>query len=244
MLVAWHAPLLHAAQSTRMYTTEIHRSVRLPYLLFLPAGYDADPDHRWPVVLYLHGGSLRGHETDQVRTMGLPQRVDKEPEFPFIVVTPLCPEGEIWTDTDALAGLLDHVQLQYRIDPEAIYATGHSMGGRGVLYAAFRMPERFAAVVAISPVSPITAWSKRLRNLPLWIIHGGKDAAAPIKDTEELVHAIEKSGGDLRFTRLDDRDHFLLDQFDGPAVFDWFLRHRKTSATSTASPFTTPTPAR
>lgn len=220
---------------SQIYTSEVHRSVRLPYLLFLPAGYNADPDRRWPLVLYLHGGSLRGDDTERLRTMGLPKRIDREPDFPFIVVSPLCPAGEIWTDAEATAGLLDHVQSQYRIDADAVYATGHSMGGRGVLYMAFKMPERFAAVVAMSPVSPISEWAKRLHNVPLWIIHGATDAAAPIRETEELVHALENSGADVRFTRLEDRDHFLLDQYDGPAVFDWCARHRRSSPVRTAS---------
>ena len=223
------ATTMHAqgGQSVRVYETEIQRTAKLRYLLFLPGGYNADPDRRWPVILYLHGGSVRGHDPDRIRTMGLPKRLEGDRDFPFIVISPLSPEGEIWTDTESIRALLDHVQLEHRVDPDAVYATGHSMGGRGVLYTAFKMPDRFAAVVAMSPVSPITAWASELRNVPLWIIHGQKDAVAPVKETEELVHAIESAGGKVRFSRLDDRDHFILDQYEGSAIIEWLNAQRR-----------------
>ena len=213
-------------QSAQIVHAPAERTIRLPYLLYVPSGYDADADRRWPVILYLHGGSLRGDDLERLRTMGLPKRLENETAFPFIVAAPLCPEGEIWTDTDALSRLLDEVISQTRADTRRVYVVGHSMGGRGALYAAYKMPQRFAAVVALSPVSPVTAWAKQLKDLPLWLIHGEKDSAVPIADSDELSAAIEKAGGaKLRYTRLPDRDHFILDLFDKNEVFDWLLEH-------------------
>jgi hypothetical protein len=197
------------------------RSIRLPYLLFLPFSCEAEPDRRWPVIRYLHGGSLRDDDVERLRTRGLPKRLQKERAFAFIVVAPLCPEGEIWTDTEALSRLLDDITRESRVDTKRIYVVGHSIGGRGALYATYKMPERFAGVVAMSPVSPITAWAEQLRNVPLWLMHGEKDTAVPVKDSNDLSAAIEKASGKLRYTRLPDRDHFLLDIFDKNEVFDW-----------------------
>ena len=219
-----------------MYDTEISRSVKLPYLIHVPSTYNEDPSRRWPLLLYLHGGSARGSDLDKVRTLGLPKRLDNDAQFPFIVVSPLCPEGEIWTDVEALAALLDSVQLNHRIDTSAVYVTGHSMGGRGALYMAYKYPQRFAGVLAISPLSPITAWAKRLHKIPLWLIHGAKDVQAPIKDSEELISAIEQAGGKPRFTRLDGRDHFILDQYEGAAMIDWLVAQRKTPPAAAPSP--------
>src|SRR5437868_4966391 len=83
------------------------------------------------------GGSLRGTNIESVRTLGLPHKTEAEPNFPFVVVSPQCAAGEIWTDVDALVALMDHVEADYRIDPDRIYLTGHSMGGRGALYLAY-----------------------------------------------------------------------------------------------------------
>jgi predicted peptidase len=223
-------------QVSHLYDTEISRTVKLPYLLHVPSNYKEDPSRRWPLLLYLHGGSVRGSEIEKVRTLGLPKRLDQDPQFPFIVVSPLAPEGEIWTDVEALSGLVDFVQLTHRVDPGAVYVTGHSMGGRGALYMAYKYPQRFAGVVAMSPVSPITAWAKRLHNVPLWLIHGAKDEQAPVKESEELISAIEKGGGKPRFTRLDERDHFILDQYEGAAIIDWLMAQRKPASAASPSP--------
>src|SRR5438046_1061489 len=153
----WSAPPPH--QEAHVFDATVpQRRVHLSYLLFVPASYSATPDTRWPLILYLHGGSLRGDDVERLRTLGLPHKVESEPDFPFIVVSPQCPAGEVWTDVQAIDGLLDRVVRDYRIDPQRIYITGHSMGGRGALYFAYRMPSRFAAVIALSPYSPITLW--------------------------------------------------------------------------------------
>ena len=225
--VATCAEISLGEQTEQKFEGKARRTVSSKYLLFLPSNYNQDTQRRWPLVLYLHGGSLRGDDTNRLRTLGLPRRLEDDAKFPFVVVAPLCPEGEIWTDADGLAQLLDGVVSNYRIDNKRIYLTGHSMGGPGALYLAYKYPDRFAAVVAISPLSPITAWANQLRSVPLWIIHGVKDGAAPIKDSEELVQAIGQSGGHPRFTPLADRDHFMLDFYDKNEVFDWMTEHQR-----------------
>ena len=96
--------------------------------------------------MYLHGGSLRGDTLDKPRQMGLPHELEKQPDFPFVVVSPQCPKGEIRTDSQRLMAILDEVVKPYRIDTSRIYLSEHSMGGRGTLYLAYKHPERFAAI--------------------------------------------------------------------------------------------------
>jgi len=160
--------------------------------------------------MYLHGGSLRGDDIEKVRTLGLPHLIENDKSFPFIVVSPLCPAGEIWTDSDMLIGILDEVISRYAIDEKRVYLTGHSMGGRGTLYLANKYPQRFAAIVALSPISTIPAWAIGLKTVPVWIIHGRKDKAAPIEDSEAMVQALKAVGGDVTFTPLSDRDPSFL----------------------------------
>jgi predicted peptidase len=220
-------PISPGEQVTQVFEGTAQRSARLQYLLFLPADYNREARRQWPLILYLHGGSLRGENIERLRTLGLPHRLQQDQKFQFVVAAPLCPAGEIWTDADALVQLLDELIPRYRIDNKRVYVTGHSMGGRGALYVAYKSPERFAAVVAMSPLSPIAAWAKRPRDVPLWIIHGEKDTAAPIKDSKELVQAVEQGGGHPRFTSLTDRDHSILDLYDKDDVFDWMAEHNR-----------------
>jgi predicted peptidase len=222
-------------QPALLDATTPHR-VHLRYLLFLPSGYASTPDTRWPLILYLHGGSLRGEDVERLRGVGLPHIVEGKADFPFVVLSPLCPAGEIWTDVDAIDALLDRVLHEHRIDPSRVYVTGHSMGGRGALYFAYRLPSRFAAVLSLSPYSPITAWGEKLTQIPLRIVHGTADTLAPIADSKDLIRAIETGGGHPRFDVLEGRDHFILDLYDKPEVYQWLLRHERSGPVSQPAP--------
>src|SRR5438105_12154481 len=98
------------------------------------------------------------------------------------------------------------------------------MIGRGALYFAYRFPERVAAVIALSPLSPITAWKNNLAKMPLWIFHGRSDTLAPIADTEELARGIEAMGGHPQVDILPQRDHFILDVYDRSDIYKWLLQ--------------------
>jgi predicted peptidase len=217
-------------QSAHMLDATTSHPVHLSYRLFLPATYAATPDTHWPLILYLHGGSLRGENVEQLRTLGLPHKLESEPDFPFVVVSPQCPAGEIWTDAEAIDALLDRVIRDYRIDQQRIYVTDHSMGGRGALYFANRLPSRFAAVLALSPYSPVSAWGNKLAQIPLWLFQGSADTLAPITETKELVGAIQSAGGHPRFNSLEGRDHFILDVYDRPDVYQWLLQQKRNTS--------------
>ena len=213
-------------QQANTLQREVPHKVQIQYLLFLPNGYEKSAD-RWPLILYLHGGSLRGEDIGQMKRLGLAEKVDADPNFPFIVVSPQCHTGEIWTDVDALGAVLDEVARTHRVDPDRVYVTGHSMGGRGALYTAYKMPDRFAAVVSLSPVGPITAWAEKLATVPLWLFHGSNDQFTPLKEVEELVHAMEAAGGHPQLTVLPARDHYILDVYNRPDLYKWLAQQKK-----------------
>lgn len=221
------AEVATAGQESSVLECEIRRNARMPYLLYIPEAYAKEAARRWPMIIYLHGGSARGVDVERLRKIGLPARLEKERDFPFVVASPLCAEGEIWTDSEMIGELVDRLTREHRVDPNRVYLTGHSMGGRGALYFAYRMPDRFAAVAALSPLSSINAWSQRLTKMPLWLIHGARDEQSPIRDTTELAQALEKAGGQARFTPLPERDHFILDWYERDAIFNWFAEHQK-----------------
>lgn len=216
---------VRAAQTAHAFEQRATQTLTAKYLLHVPK----DAKKPLPVIVYLHGGSLRGEDVERLRTMGVPHRAEQDPGFPFIVVAPLLPAGEIWTNDATIIALLDEVLRKQPADPKRVYLTGHSMGGRGALYVAYKHPGRFAAVIAMSAVSPIVQWAAKLRGVPLWYIHGVKDVQAPVADGDALVEAIEAAGGDVRYTRLDDRDHFILDMYDRDDLYAWLLQHRRAA---------------
>ncbi len=108
-----------SGQQSRSFKKKVARNVNGKYLLYLPADY-GKTKKRFPLIMYLHGGSIRGDDVEKVRTLGLPQLLEQDKSFPFVVVSPLCSAGEIWTDTEMLIGILDEAVSKYSVDAERV----------------------------------------------------------------------------------------------------------------------------
>ena len=217
--------ILGYEQNARESQAQVTRIITTKYLVYVPEAYERKEGER-PIIVYLHGGSLRGDNVEALRTLGLPRRLERD-HSPFLVVAPLCPEGEIWTDSEAVITVLDDVLTKYPTYPNRVYITGHSMGGRGALYIANKCPARFAAIVAMSAYALINEWASRLSRIPIWYFHGVKDNVAPIADGDALVKALQSAGGNVKYFRLDNRDHFVLDLYDRDDWGGWLLEHSR-----------------
>src|SRR5262249_42214248 len=153
---------------------------RINYLLFLPQDYGKS-EQRWPLIFFLHGAGERGTDVSKVAAHGPPKRVREHPEFPFIVLSPQCPDGEIWSRYVLLA-LLDDVTEKHKVDVSRIYLTGLSMGGYGAWDLGLSHPEKFAAIVPICGGGDYIAMllgsrekPEVLKTLGVWAFHGAKD---------------------------------------------------------------------
>ena len=122
--------IINGIQQTQTFKSKLSQTINSNYLLYLPKDYDLQQSKRWPFILFLHGAGERGSNVDLVKTQGLAKKLQNEPDFPFVVVSPQCPPYRAWS-MDALAALLDAIESRYAIDPERIYVSGLSMGGFG-----------------------------------------------------------------------------------------------------------------
>jgi poly(3-hydroxybutyrate) depolymerase len=96
------------------------------YLLYLPEAYGRE-QKRWPLILYLHGKSLRGNDLELLKQYGLAALLEKDLAIPFIVVSPQCTPDKMWTEREnEVIGLLDDVSVNYSVDRKRIYLTGHT----------------------------------------------------------------------------------------------------------------------
>src|SRR5438445_13261936 len=84
-------------QMAKQFQFKKTSSVKMDYLLFLPNRYEAESEQRRPLILFLHGAGERGTDVWKVATHGPPKDVTENPDFPFIVLSPLCPEGPGWS---------------------------------------------------------------------------------------------------------------------------------------------------
>jgi predicted peptidase len=214
-------------------TFEIVRRIRLNYLLFLPEEHQARPGERWPLILFLHGAGERGDDLELIKVHGIPKIVEQRRDFPFIAVSPQCPDGSWWwRELDALTGLLDEVLSTLAVDTERIYLTGMSMGGYGTWHLAARHPDRFAALAPICGGGlPYDGFPERvcvLKDVPVWAFHGAQDPVVPLQESETMVEALRACGGDVRFTVYPDAEHDSWTQtYETPELYTWFLSHSR-----------------
>jgi predicted peptidase len=47
---------------------------------------------KWPLIIYLPGGSDRGNDLNKPYSNGIPDQIYRGREFQFVIVAPQCPE--------------------------------------------------------------------------------------------------------------------------------------------------------
>ncbi|HYG77473.1 MAG TPA: alpha/beta fold hydrolase [Planctomycetota bacterium] len=198
------------------------------YLSFVPDEAKRDPAKKFPLILFLHGSGERGTDLNLVKVHGPPKIVETEKgkTFPFIVISPQCPPGEWWLAAD-LNDLLDEVCAKLPVDSERIYLTGLSMGGFGSWNLAAQYPDRFAAVVPIcGGGDPEDV--ERIKNLPIWVFHGAKDIAVPLKMSEDMIASLKKVGSSAKLTVYPNAGHdSWTETYNNDELYQWLLKQKR-----------------
>jgi S-formylglutathione hydrolase FrmB len=135
------------------------------YLIYLPPDYDTAPQRRYPVMYFLVGVSGDARKVGDLQDK-LDQRIRDGRLPPMILVVPQGILASFYTDssdgqrpveTVLVNELVPHVDRQYRTlgTREARAMEGHSMGGFGAAFLAFRYPRLFSAVsICSAPLAP------------------------------------------------------------------------------------------
>jgi len=221
------------AQMVKQLQFKGTQTVNVTYLLFLPQGYDAKAEKRWPMILFLHGAGERGTDIWKVAVHGPPKNVRMHPDFPFIVLSPQCPEDQIWS-REVLLKLLDETTAKYAVDTNRVYLTGLSMGGYGTWDLGLAYPDRFAAIApicgggqTISVLLPGRDQGPALKTLGVWAFHGGKDPVVPVEESQRMVDALKKAGAqDVKLTVYPEAGHdSWTETYNNPQLYEWLLKH-------------------
>jgi predicted peptidase len=237
VLAAQTAPTPQSVQTAKQFAFSHSTTATVNYLLFLPQGCEVKGEKRWPLILFLHGAGERGNEVWKVAVHGPPREVAAHADFPFIVVSPQCPEGRIWSN-DVLLGLLDDIMRTYPVDPSRVYLTGLSMGGYGTWELGLAYPERFAAIAPIcGGANLITSLlasgdaqkTAAARSLGVWAFHGAKDPVVPVTESQRMVEWLKGHGvTDVKLTVYPEAEHDCwTESYRNPELYDWFLKHQR-----------------
>ena len=211
--------------------------------VWVPPGFAARraaaPDHRWPLILALHGYGERGDD-DEHLAHGLGPVLERHPErFDAIVVQPQCPRDLVWVVVDRpwarghgsaephLDAVLDTALAELPVDPDRVALTGLSMGGFGTFVWGGRRIERFCALLAICG-GGIPSEAAALTRRPLWAIHGDADDVVEVASSREMIAAIRAAGGEPRYTEYPGCGHNSWDRaYADPEVARFLQQHRR-----------------
>lgn len=174
------------------------------YLCFLPPGCDPeDTQRRWPLILFFHGIGERGSDAQDLLRRGLPRCLAQGKRVDAIVLAPQCPADSHWVndgrELEKLSAWIPRMAEAYPVDPDRMYVTGLSMGGRCCWKLLLAMPKMFAAAAIVCGRTNTYDFGE-IRELPLWLFHGAGDDVIPFENINLIMPPLLESG--RRHTRL------------------------------------------
>ncbi|MEY3175834.1 MAG: hypothetical protein RLZZ436_3748 [Planctomycetota bacterium] len=214
----------------KVFKSPQNESQVVNYRLLIPDGYDAAPDSRFPLVLFLHGAGERGADNRRQLIHGAAQfsTPERRRKYACFVAAPQCPGGRWWSDSlEPVMELVKQLQSDYRIDSSRLYVTGLSMGGFGTFELTTRYPDVFAAAAPICGGGDPTQ-AKTLAALPLWVFHGDADRVVPVGFSRSMVKAIESAGGMPKYTEYPGVGHDCwTETYANPDFHAWLFAQKR-----------------
>ena len=200
--------------------------VQWRYLLYLPPEYADDRDRSWPLLIWLHGRSLRGNDLSLLRKYGPPSFFGRRKDFPFVAVFPQLPEGS-WP-SESLDRFLTEMLDKYRVDEDRVILSGTSLGAMGAWTFAADYPQHFAAVVPVAAHGPEHA-ARKLIHVPVWAFHGDADEIVPIGPHRELIESLNANGGKARLTVVPGATHgsVIAPTYARDDLYEWMLSQKR-----------------
>lgn len=192
------------------------------FWLYVPENYT--PSVKKPVVMFLHGNSLRGNDLEAVRNYGCINAVTRSRDIDALVIAPQTTTN--W-NPKMVMDVYDWVKDRYTVDVDRFYVLGMSMGGYGTLDFVATYPDKVAAAMAMCGGATTTSVCG-LNEVPLWIIHGTADTAVPVSRSQNVVDAMSECGDTCRliFNKLKGVNHTRLARvFYLEQTYDWLFSH-------------------
>ena len=191
------------------------------FSLYVPEYYDGEA---MPLVVALHGGSGHGRSflwtwLRDARTRGA------------IVVSPSSREGT-WSlmgpdvDSANLDAIIEHVKQHWNVDAERVLLTGMSDGATFSYVCGLRDATAYTHLAPCSasfhPMLLEIVSGDRLRDLPIYLMHGALDWMFPIDMARTARDAFTAAGAAVEFREIDDLSH-AYPREENDRILDWLF---------------------
>jgi enterochelin esterase-like enzyme len=247
--LSWVTPAVNVSlvwQST--FKSEVVRS-KVSYHIYIPELYEAEPERKFPVLYWLHGGGS-GLDGNKIKTLSshFDEAISAEKIPPMLVVFPHGMQLSMWVDskdgkipmeTVVVKELVPYIDATYHTiaSREGRLIEGFSMGGYGAARLGFKYHDIFGAVSMLGsgPLQPELIKTPRMapeqREALLQDVYGDDMeyfvAVSPRKMAEENAGVLQKNNtiiriviGDMDETYKDNQEfHEYLNRLNIPHDF-------------------------
>ena len=189
------------------------------FSIYVPEYYNGE---KVPLILALHGGS--GHGRSFLWTWLRTARSRN-----VIVISPTSVEGT-WSlmgpdvDSQNLAAMVAYAQEHWSIDENRILLTGMSDGGTFSYVAGLQEGVPYTHLgpssASFHPMLVEVASAERIRNLPLYLMHGALDWMFPVDVARTARDAFTAAGARVEYREIADLSHTYPIE-ENPRIVDW-----------------------
>ena len=220
---------------------------------YTPTDYSANPNTKYPLIIFLHGIGERGNgttELNRVLGLGVPGAINGGHTMTFtwngktetfLVLSPQLDSKYGSWQNFYVEEMINYAKNNLRIDENRIMLTGLSLGGGGVWSyagASLANAQKLAAIGVCCGTCPGINFSNLTNaNLPIWAFHALDDATVGSGCTTGSIYNINllKPAVAPYMTLWPDGQHWIWGRvystdysWQNPNLYEWFLGQNKS----------------
>ena len=212
----------HSAEHVGVMHANNTSDERGGFSVYVPEYYNGEA---MPLIVALHGGS--GHGRSFLWTWLRTAR-----STGAMVISPTSSEGT-WSlmgpdvDSANLDAMVAYAKEHWQIDDSKVLLTGMSDGGTFSYVSGLRSDAPFTHLAPSSasfhPMLVEVADAQRVRDLPIYLMHGVLDWMFPIDVARAAKDAFTQAGAQVTYREIDDLSHTYPIE-ENPRIMQWLMQ--------------------
>ena len=192
----------------------------LNYLACFPESFSQDKTY--PIIIHFHGAGSRGNDVEILKDQTIVRYSVGTENFPFVMFLPQCQET-CWFDVfEQLKSFVQSVADLPFVDKNRIYLSGVSMGGYAAWQMLMSLNEIFCKAVICCGGGMY--WNAARIKASVWAFHGTKDPVVYPEESQKMVDAVNRNGGNAKLTLYEGVEHNSWEPtYSNPEVYQWLL---------------------